>query len=115
MENSKLVKQLVDKLSRPLQDAADALTSLAASARLWVDLERRRFYKDFPHIDVNPASIGVAKYARPEVDKPEEEGDVFPTEKEDRWQGIGHRERKRLEAEERTSSRLARQKNRRAS
>ena len=102
MASSKQIESIVSKLARPLQDAADALQSLAASLRLSVELERKRFEKDFPHIEITPAFVGVAKYPNPVKDKPEEEGDIFPeSAKEDRWQGIGPRERKRIEADER--------------
>jgi hypothetical protein len=113
MENSRATKLLVDSLARPLEEAAAALMCLADSVKLWVSLEQKRFEKDFPHIDIKAASIGVAKYANPERDKPEEQGDIFPKEKEDRWAGIGPRERRRIEAEERTSRRLQKQKDRR--
>lgn len=105
------LKALVDHLTRPLQDAADALTELSESVTLWVELEKKRFEKDFPHIEVKPAFVGRAKYANPEKDKPEEEGDIFPGEKVDRFLGIGPRERKRIEAEKRAQRRLAKQTN----
>jgi hypothetical protein len=99
-------QRLLAQLTRPLQDAADALHSLAASLRLSVELERKRFEKDFPHIEITPAFVGVAKYPNPAKDKPEEEGDIFPeSAKKDRWQGIGPRERKRTEADERKARR----------
>ena len=92
---------IVDRLASPLQDAADALHSLAVSVRLFVALEQERFKKEFPHLDIKPAFVGVAKYPEPKKDKPEEEGDIFPEQKTDRWAGIGPRERKAIEKEER--------------
>jgi len=106
-------KTLVDHLSRPLQDAADALTELTEVLTLYMKLEQARFEKEFPHLEVKPAFVGRAKYPNPAKDKPEEEGEIFPEaiHETDRWAGIGTRERKRIEAEERSQRRLAKSSN----
>jgi hypothetical protein len=72
------IKVIVDHLVRPLQDAADALAELTEVVDRWVKLEELRFAKENPHIEIRPVTVGVAKYANPVTDKPEEEGDVFP-------------------------------------
>ena len=104
MANFKQSKALVDHLSRPLQDAADALTDLSEIFERWVKLQELQFQKDNPHIEITPAFVGVARYPDVKKDKPEEEGEVFPESRkteDDRWVGIGPRERRVIQNEER--------------
>ncbi|HKM83870.1 MAG TPA: hypothetical protein VJY15_23305 [Candidatus Acidoferrum sp.] len=109
MASFKELKAIVDHLTRPLQDAADALSELSEIFERWVTLQELQFQKDNPHVEISPAFVGVAKYPNPARDKPEEEGEVFPESKRptenDRWVGIGPRERKAIESEERRARR----------
>lgn len=79
---------------------SDALERIADAIECWVKLEQARFEKEYPIKKVEPASIGVAKYANPELDKPEEAGDVFP-------EPVGPREAKILANKQRQAKRGA--------
>lgn len=87
------VKRIVDHLARPLQDAAEALACIANALEGWLILERQRFEKECPQLDIKPVSVGVAKYKQEEK-VPEEQGAVFPEDE------IGPRERRALALEE---------------
>jgi hypothetical protein len=71
-------KALMDHLTRPLTEAAEALTALAEDYKSHVQMERERFEKEFPHKPApRPVTVSKAKYDKPDA-KPEMHGDIFP-------------------------------------
>jgi hypothetical protein len=92
---------IVEHVTRPLQDAADALQSIAESLAAWVKILQDRYDADFPKLIRNPVTIGQAKYKRDEEANPEEQGDIFPSD------GIGTREARLLRRQARQRQRGA--------
>jgi hypothetical protein len=75
---SNKIKLVVDRLAEPLRGIGEALSALADSFESFVELERQRFEKEFPHKAApRPVKVGTAEYDKPEQ-KPEQRGDVFP-------------------------------------